>query len=228
MSSLSVIIPTLNAASALPDCLAALEEGQRDAFIEEVIVVDGGSRDTTVAEARALGARVIESAAGRGVQLAAGAKAAAGDWLLFLHADTRLQAGWVQAVRTFAEDPKNREHAAVFRLAYDVDSKQARRVAAAANWRARRLGLPYGDQGLLIARGFYDSLGGYCDVALMEDVILVRRIGRRRLIMLEHAAITSAERYSHGGWWARPARNLSILGLYFLGVPPRWLKRLYG
>ncbi|MFO8150477.1 MAG: hypothetical protein R6T93_09280, partial [Trueperaceae bacterium] len=121
-----------------------------------------------------------------------------------------------------------KETAAVFKLAYDEESPAARRVAAAANWRTRWLGLPYGDQGLLIARAFYDALGGYPDAPLMEDVALVRRIGRRRLRMLPAVAITSAGRYRRGGWWARPVRNIGVLTLYFLGVPPRWLKRLYG
>jgi hypothetical protein len=112
-------------------------------------------------------------------------------------------------------------------LAFDEDAPPARRVARLANWRARRLGLPYGDQGLLIAASFYRRLGGFRPLPLMEDVDLVRRIGRRRLVHLEALAITSAARYRHGGWWRRPARNLMVLALYLLGVPPGALMRLY-
>jgi hypothetical protein len=97
-----------------------------------------------------------------------------------------------------------------------------------AAWRARRLGLPYGDQGLLIGRAFLESLGGYPPLPLMEDVALVRRIGRRRLDALAADAVTSAARYRREGYVARPLRNLFCLGLYFAGVPPAAIRRLYG
>ncbi len=95
------------------------------------------------------------------------------------------------------------------------------------NWRSRALGLPYGDQGLLIARSFYESLGGFRPIPLMEDVDIVRRIGKKNLAVLEVAAVTSADRYRRGGWWARPALNILCLSLYFIGVPPRTLEKIY-
>ena len=101
-------------------------------------------------------------------------------------------------------------------------------LSSLANWRARKLGLPYGDQGLLISRGFYDALGGYRPLVLMEDVEFVRRIGRRRLVGLDAVALTSAARYRRGGYLARPLRNAACLGLYFLGLPPPLIARLYG
>ena len=88
--------------------------------------------------------------------------------------------------------------------------------------------MPYGDQGLLIARALYDSIGGFAPVPLMEDVELVRRLGRDRLVELQATAITSAARYRRDGWWARPLRNLILLSLWRLGVPPATLARLYG
>ena len=143
-------------------------------------------------------------------------------------ADTRLSPCWEAEAARFCADPANAERAGYFRLGLDDPAPQARRIERLANWRAARLGLPYGDQGLLIAREFYLRLGGYRAIPLMEDVEFVRRIGRRRLVELEGRAVTSAARYRRGGWWARPLRNLSVLGLYFLGLPPRWLQRLYG
>ena len=229
MAGLSVIVPALNAATSLPACLDALSDGRRLSLNLnlDVTVVDGGSTDATRATVTASGASVIDSAPGRGRQLATGAAAAAGDWLLFLHADTRLRPGWDRAVAAHIADPGMRGTAAVFRLAFDDDSPAARRTAALATWRARRLGLPYGDQGLLIARELYAAVGGYPDIPLMEDVVMARRLGRRRIRVLDATAVTSAAKYRRDGWWRRSATNVGLLSLYFLGVPPARLARLY-
>ena len=158
---------------------------------------------------------------------AAGAGAARGEWLLFLHADTLLQRGWQIILRGFTGNRDNHFKAGYFQLLLDDAAPQARRVENLANWRAQHMGLPYGDQGLLISRGFYDFLGGFSPLPLMEDVDLVRRIGGRRLVMLPSAATTSAARYRKDGWWLRPLRNLFCLGLFYLGVRPHWIAGLY-
>jgi rSAM/selenodomain-associated transferase 2 len=222
---LSLIIPTFDAAAELGRTLAALAP---ECAGDEIVVADGGSCDDTVSVARTAGARVVTAPKGRGPQLRAGAEAARGDWLLFLHADTRPAPGWRDALVRFMADPANAERAAAFRLALDDADPRARRIERGVAWRGRALGLPYGDQGLLIARKFYAALGGYPAIPLMEDVALVRRIGRRRLAILDHPALTSAARYRRDGWWLRPARNVALVSLYFLGVPPRLLARLYG
>ncbi len=222
---LSVIIPTLDAAAELAPTFAALAP---ELSGNEIVVADGGSTDATASIAAAAGVRVIAAPRGRGTQLRAGAAAARGDWLLFLHADTRPAPGWRAAVARFIADPANTERAAVFRFALDDDDPRARRIERRVAWRVRTLGLAYGDQGLLIARGFYRALGGFPAIPLMEDVALVRRIGKRRLAVLDHPALTSAVRYRRDGWRLRSARNVALLSLYFLGVPPRWLARLYG
>jgi rSAM/selenodomain-associated transferase 2 len=227
--ALSIVIPALDAAATLPATLAALEEGRRAGLVAEVILVDGASSDGTVGIAAGAGARIVDAGApGRGRQLAAGAAAASGDWLLFLHADTCLAPGWAEAAAGFLADPAMAERAGYFRLRLDDPAPEARCIERLADWRARRLGLPYGDQGLLLARAFHDRLGGFRPLPLMEDVELVRRIGRRRLVALDGEAVTSAARYRRDGWWARPLRNLTLLTLYFLGLPPGWLRRLYG
>lgn len=223
---LSVVIPTLDAAATLPATLATL--GEAKGLVHEIVVADGGSRDGTVALAEALGARTISAPRGRGSQLAAGAAAANGGWLCFLHADTRLEAGWSAAVARFIGVPANRERAAYFVYRLDDAATSARRLERLVAWRGRALGLPFGDQGLILARELYLAIGGIPPLPLMEDVALVRRIGRRRLVALEACAITSAARYRREGYIRRPLRNLCCLGLYFLGVPPRLIERIYG
>lgn len=220
---LSIVVPTLDAAAGLDRALRTVAPGA-----DELIVADGGSTDATAAIAARWNARLIAAPRGRGLQLAAGAAAARGDWLLFLHADTVLSADWNAATRAFIADPANLARAAAFRFALDDDSARARRLEAMVAWRCRSFGLPYGDQGLLLSRALYDKVGGYRPLPLMEDVDLVRRIGRRSIVLLEAAAVTSAARYRRDGYIARSMRNLTCLGLYFAGVPVSTIARLYG
>ena len=221
MSQLSVIIPALNAAARLPSCLAALD-GRA-----EILIVDGGSSDGTAAIARDHGAKLVTGSKGRGLQLAAGAALASKDWLLFVHGDTVLQPGWSGEAAAFMAQPENKLRAAVFRFALDDVSPQARRLERLVAWRCRWLALPYGDQGLLISRALYDTIGGFRPLPIMEDVDIVRRIGRDRLVMLRSSAMTSAVRWQREGWWWRSLRNLSCLALYGVGVPPRLVAKAY-
>ncbi len=222
---LSIVIPTLNAAATLARTLEAVAGDGAPA--RELIVVDGGSVDDSRSIASAGGAIVVDAPRGRGTQLRTGAEAASGDWLLFLHADTVLAASWTTAVEDFVADPAHAERAAYFRFALDDPARAARRVERAVAWRCRLFGLPYGDQGLLIFRSFYEAIGGFSRMPLMEDVDIVRRIGRRRLVALQTKAITSAVRYRREGYLARPLRNFVCLGLYSLGVPSRYIVTLY-
>jgi rSAM/selenodomain-associated transferase 2 len=222
---LSVVIPALNAATELGATLDALGDGPSGGL--EVVVSDGGSADATGELALQRGARVVSATGGRGAQLVAGADAATGAWLLFLHADTVLEAGWVGSVEAFVGAPENQMRAGYFRFALDDDASRARRLESVVAWRSRRLGLAYGDQGLLMGRSFYDQLGGYARQPLMEDVSLVRRIGRGRLVALAPRAVTSSTRY-HAGYTRRSLRNLFCLALYYLGVRPALIAQLYG
>jgi len=219
--SLSVIIPALDATATLPATIAALA-----GLPGEVVVVDGGSSDGTADLAARLGALVVRSPRGRGRQLAAGVAAARGEWLLLLHADTILAPGWAAAAWGFmAANPGKAAH---FRFALDAAEPQARRLERLVAWRCRRLGLAYGDQGLLLSRALLEAVGGIRDLPLMEDVDLVRRIGRKRLVGLEVDAVTSAARWRREGWTRRSLRNLACLSLYLLGAPPRMIARIYG
>lgn len=224
LAGLTIVIPTLNAAATLGACLDSLAE----ATGANIIIVDGGSTDGAQALAEARGLTLLSTPRGRGVQLAAGARRAKGPWLLVLHADTRLAAGWTGAVGAWLQRPDAAERFAVFRFKLDSDAWQARLLEALVDVRVRWLGLPYGDQGLLIHGDLLARVGGFAELPLMEDVDLVRRLGRARLDRLAVDAVTSAERWRRDGWWRRSARNLFCLALYRLGVAPAKIARLYG
>jgi rSAM/selenodomain-associated transferase 2 len=224
---ISVVIPTLNAARSLPRALAPLVDGVAHGLVKQVVVTDGGSTDETLEIADAAGCDIVVGAPGRAKQLRAGAAAAKGRWLLFLHADTALGQGWIAESERFTSERGARRRAAAFRLAFDDASPAARRVLFWARLRARVLKLPYGDQGLLISRFLYDALGGYHDMPIMEDVDLVRRIGAKRLTLLRAEAITSAEKYRRDGFDRRAWRNLVLTARYLLGADPVELAKSY-
>jgi rSAM/selenodomain-associated transferase 2 len=216
---ISVVIPTLNAAETLPATLRCLDRA------DDVVVADGGSTDATGRIASDHGARVLTLQRGRGGQIAGGIGAARHPWLLLLHADTRLQDGWRNAIIPRLADPGR---AAYFRLTLDSLNWRARLLERGVALRCRLFALPYGDQGLLIHRDLLHAVGGMRALPLMEDVDLVRRLGRRRLVGLGVTAVTGAERWERDGWTRRSARNLLCLSLYLAGVKPAAITRLYG
>jgi len=216
---LAVIIPVLNRSRDLAASLRALPQ------VAEVIVVDGGSADGSAQVAIREGAAVLTVPPCRGAQLRAGGEHAASDWLLFLHADTRLDAAAWAAIRR-AVERGDAGRAATFRLKLDDGAWQARLLELGVRLRVGLLALPYGDQGLLIHRSLYRQAGGYQDLLLMEDVDLVRRLGRRRLARLGGTATTSAERWRRRGWARQSLANLRCLLLYMLGVPPERIARM--
>lgn len=222
----SIIIPAYNAERVLPLCLASLMPGLETGLIREVILVDGGSEDQTRRLAEGSGATVLTAPeTGRAAQLRHGAEAARGDWLLFLHADTALSRDWAE--RTQSHIAARADQAAAFTLAYRSDHPMAKVVARRANWRARTLGLPYGDQGLLISARLYAEVGGYPDTPFMEDVKIVRALGKKRLTLLSAEARTDASKYDRDGWRKRAWRNAFLMTRYFLGASPEKLAKSY-
>ncbi len=232
VSMISVIIPTLNPEKRFSNCLAALIPAVLKGMISEVIVVDGGSTDPFVSKiCDSAGAEYLQAPRGRGTQMAAGAEIARGKWLLFLHSDTVLEQGWEEEVSSYIEYIENGERkpsAAAFKFALDDFGTMPRILESLVSWRCFLFKLPYGDQGLLVPKQLYQDLGGFKKIPLMEDVDIVQRLGRRRVIILRHHAVTSALRFKNEGYFFRSFRNISCLMLYYLRVPPRYIERLYG
>jgi rSAM/selenodomain-associated transferase 2 len=215
---ITVVIPAWNEQGRVAAAVASVR-GEA-----QVLVVDGGSSDGTCAEAEAAGARVLRAPRGRGPQLDLGARQAEGGWLVFLHADTRLEAGWSDALRGLAPDVVG----GAFRFAVDAPSPSYRVLEAAVALRCRLLSLPYGDQALFARRDAYVRAGGFPPFPLMEDVAFVRRLARLgRLAFPRARAFTSARRWQRGGLLRTTARNAWLLALYALGRPPEELARRY-
>ncbi|MDP6709695.1 MAG: glycosyltransferase family 2 protein, partial [Alphaproteobacteria bacterium] len=171
--SISVVIPALNEAEGLPGLLAALA---RQPLLQEIIVVDGGSRDATPALARAGGAVVLETAAGRGRQLRCGGAAARGEVILFLHADSTFpETGLQRIAQRLAAGPEL--VGGNFRIVFDGEDGFSRWLTGFYAW-FRRRGLYYGDSGIFVRRRVYETLGGIRPIALMEDYDFSRRLER--------------------------------------------------
>ena len=220
---LTVVIPALNEAPHLP---ALLDDLRGLSVRREVIVADGGSEDATREIAAAGGARVVSGEAGRGVQLRAGALAAHGAVLAFLHADVRLGSAAIRRLDLIAGEPG--EAAAAFRLRIDTPRPVYRVLERGTNLRSRLLRLPYGDQGLIVRREVYWAAGGHPPVPLMEDVMLARALARSVGIeLLPESIRVSARRWERDGPLRRTAINLSLLLRFQLGASPAELAEAY-
>lgn len=218
---ISIIIPTLNEATTIRTVAASLKELGGDL---EVIVADGGSADDTVRLARAGNLRVIETARGRGKQMNAGARAANGDVLLFLHADTRLPSGALAMIETLLRD--ERVCGGNFSLLFDGGTREARLLT----WLYPLLrlgGMCYGDSAIFIRRNVFEQLGGYRDFPIFEDCDLYRRMRRvGTFVRLPAWAVTSSRRFE-GRFVRTFALWATMQVLYWLGVDPNRLARWY-
>jgi len=221
---LSVVIMARNEAARLPSLLADLA-GAVDG-LHELVVVDGRSRDGTPVLARLAGARVIHGQGGRGGQLAAGVAATEGTWLLLLHADTRLPTGWRALVERAMAEGERRAWA--FRLGIEGGGAGLRLVEALVGLRSRWRQLPYGDQGLLIARSWLAAAGGIQPIPLMEDLDLVLRLRRRGPVQLLPATlVVSARRWRHRGVIGTALANMRLRRAWRRGESPERLAARY-
>jgi rSAM/selenodomain-associated transferase 2 len=216
----AIVVPSLDEEAALRRTLPAAL-----AAADEVVVSDGGSGDGTVEVARQLGARVVSGPAGRGGQLNRGAAAATADALIFLHADTTLPPCGVAAVRAAIAGGAP---GGAFLLRFDVERPVQRLGAWLINRRTRWLGLALGDQAQFVSRETFARLGGFRDWPILEDldfILRLRRLGGMELIAAP--VTTGARRFVEQGAVRTVAINWLIWLLFFLGVSPHRLARLY-
>ncbi|MEK7703203.1 MAG: TIGR04283 family arsenosugar biosynthesis glycosyltransferase [Nitrospirota bacterium] len=228
--TISIIIPIYNEAAGLP---ALLSQSQHWPVLE-VVFVDGGSADQSLSLIQAWMDRTLEKGAktpsyrllvskkGRGCQMNAGARVAAGAILFFLHADSLLPDDCFPAmVQAFCGQCVG----GAFRLKIGLDSMGLKWIAMMANLRSALFGLPYGDQGLFVDRGVFQRLGGYLEIPIMEDVDFIRRLRRQagKIVLLDKVITTSARRWNREGIMWASTRNVILLLLYFMGVAPERL-----
>lgn len=225
--ALSIIIPTLNEEHVLGRTLARLQKKNSC----EVIIVDGGSSDTTVAIAQKTGCKIIFSPKGRSRQMNLGAAEATGEVLLFLHADTLLPDNFSALIFDAVKRPGF--VAGAFSLAIDSPSKSLAFIARLANLRARMLNLPYGDQALFTTRKVFSAIGGFPEIDIMEDFVFMRKMKKEgRILILPECATTSARRWENLGILRTTFINQLIICGYSLGVSPAtlagWYRRMRG
>ena len=219
---LSVIIPTLDEALHIDAVLADVLTGER----LEVLGVDGGSRDATLERAALFGVRTCRAPAGRARQMNLGAAMARGTFLFFLHADSRLPAGFDRVIRRVLAD--SRVAAGAFSLEIDAADRRLRMVAWGANLRSRVFGLPYGDQGLFLRASRFQLCGGFPDLPIMEDFVLMRRLRKMgSIVTVPERILTSPRRWRDQGVLRTTLINQAIVMAYLLGIPADRLRRWY-
>lgn len=218
---ISVIIPVLNEATILNQSLSRLTPQLKG---YELIIVDGGSTDGTPLIAKRYG-QIISVERGRARQLNAGAAAARGDILLFLHADVWLDSGAIEGVGTAISAGYI---GGAFKQRIEGDHPLYRLIECAANFRAKRLKIFYGDGGIFVRRTYFDRIGGFPDIPIMEEVGFSRKLRRHGEVTLVEPRIhISARRWQKNGILRTTLTNWLITLLYLLRVPPNHLAKLY-
>ena len=213
MFKISIIIPTINEANNLPLLLSDLSILNKEG---EIIIVDGGSKDRTIDVAQIYGAKVYKSKEkNRGLQLHIGAKNSTGDWLIFLHADTRLTHDYLTKIRSVFGGDKN----CIYYFKFKINDKKIiyRFLEILVNFRSHHFKQPYGDQGLIIHRSTYFKNNGFRKIPLMEDIDFFRRLKNKKYLNQLNLPIFTSSRK-----WERS--NIFLQALKNWNFRRRWLK----
>jgi len=223
---LSIVIPVLNEADRINSLICHLQMQSSENFYE-IIVVDGDPRGTTVKVIHDSKVISIKADQGRARQMNAGAAIAGGEVLLFLHADTLLPPKALNKISKVLENMKYVGGA--FSLGIDSDRLLLKIVAARASMRSRINRIPYGDQAIFIRKSYFNKIGGFKDIPLMEDVDLMRRIKKRgdMIYIFRDQVMTSPRRWEKEGVVYTTIRNKVLVSLFFLGVGPEKLLKYY-
>jgi rSAM/selenodomain-associated transferase 2 len=220
--TISIIIPVLNEAAIIKQTLEQLTNYSE----VEIIVVDGGSQDETVAMAKNDAKVITVIGKGRAGQMNAGANSAQSEILLFLHADTQLPPNFIDLIIKTLQP--HQTIAGAFELAIDGSSRSLRWVERLVKWRSRFLFLPYGDQAIFISKSAFMEVGGFADLPIMEDFEFIRRIKRQGKIAIAPATVTTSDRrWRKLGVWQTTLINQMMLIGYFLGIDPTKLSQFY-
>lgn len=224
MASISIVIPVLNEAAVLPACLLALQPLRRQDG--ELIVVDGGSTDATVTIAKPLADRVLTTQKGRAVQMNAGARAACGDILWFLHGDSLPPPNAAVLIRSALAGS---DHCwGRFDVQLSGNRPLLRVVETLMNHRSCLSGIATGDQGIFVRRAVFVQVGGYPAIPLMEDIALSRVLKRLgRPVCLHQCLLSSSRRWEQRGIWRTIFLMWRLRLAYFLGADPARLARIY-
>ncbi|AFY92037.1 TIGR04283 family arsenosugar biosynthesis glycosyltransferase [Chamaesiphon minutus] len=227
-SKISIVIPALNEAGSIFQVLDTIHTLPN----VEVILVDGGSSDNTVSIAKGFDVTVISSAKGRARQMNVGAKAATGEILLFLHADTLLPLGFETKVRATLQPPLVGEKpvpvAGAFTLHIDAPQQRFRWIEQLVAWRSQSRQMPYGDQAIFLSAATFRDLGGFKEIPIMEDFELIRRLqGLGQIDILDAPVVTSARRWLTRGVLQTTLINQAIVAGYLMGVSPAKLANWY-
>ena len=220
--NVTVVIPTYNAEKTINTTLSILKK-----TFKNIIIIDGKSKDKTRKICRKHNTQLFTSKRNRGMQLNLGAEKVVTNWIFFIHADSILENTAIEEINAFISNNKNKYKAASFKLQFDQKNIYSTLLSKMVIFRSKCFKLPYGDQGLIISKAFYNKIGGYKKIPLMEDVEIIRNIGFKNIKILNSYIITDSIRYKSEGWLIRPLINLYCLTLYILGFNINTINSIY-
>ncbi len=218
----SIIVPTLNEAQGLNETLTQIQQ----LCAHELVVSDGGSDDQTLEIAGKFTDHVVKGAAGRALQMNAGARIATGDIFLFLHADSRIEpASYQKMLHSLRSSEKI---GGAFSLCIDSDKWSLRLITRLANLRSKYFGMAYGDQAFFVKNSAFQQMNGFAELPICEDIDFFKRLRKLGpIILLKEKAFTSPRRWMKEGIWFTTLRNIFIATLFEMGFPPRILTKWY-